>query len=147
MAQRVAELERLLGDLERKIKSCSSSVPFSPLDAGAIVRSVTAQCGEVVGMLGDRSSGALKRVVETFVSRATFDVETRECEIEIGLPSWAVAKEQKVLEAVREMPHSVDETWHRTHFDDFISLARYTCVQGKVSRYVCVTCKRHLRAA
>ncbi len=147
MAKRVAELERLLDDLDLKIKSASSSVSFAPLDVEAITESVRSQCSDVVGMLGDRSTSALKRVVETFVSKATFDLETREVEIEVGLPSWALSKENRVLDEVRPLPDLAAEKRRRTHIENRVFLTKYRCSHGRVSRSPCLTCSRLSKAA
>jgi hypothetical protein len=108
---------------------------------------VTTQCADAVGLLGQRSNGALRRVIEVFVPRISFGLETKAVEIEIALPSWAISKEPRIDEAVREAHRLVDGMMRPTHVEEWLPLVKYACTQTYVKRSPCISCNRGLRAA
>lgn len=147
MKARAAQLEARIDDITKQIEAMGKPLPFRPDQVEQIINSVTKQCGSFVGLLGERSSAALRRLLQLFVSKMTFDVVTKEVEIEIGLPSWALSVEKKLQEDLRLATDHAVGRGRETQIKDVVFLAKFGCFHQYIKRQPCFTCCRTPLAA
>lgn len=143
LAEEARRLESRLNDLDAHIRMLRHSVPIDIEDKGAIAASVVRQFREIGKEMRDRPSAAVRRIVETLVSKLTFDCVTREVELELRLPIWAMAKEQQLLTFIRETEGGVATMLSHTNIGSGLVLLQVKCSEQRSNRVPSFCCSRN----
>jgi hypothetical protein len=92
-AETVTRLQKRARALEAEIQKQSSGHAV-PINTDETVHRVTRILGELSEHLNDLPPAELHRVVSLFVSRAVVDLESRQVDLEICLPAWALSLQE-----------------------------------------------------
>lgn len=114
-------------------------------EAPKIVEAVLQQLHEVVGLLGEPSTAALRSVLNA-ITRTVVDFENREAEIEVRLPEAATARPDS-LKGLCATMGIARKPQHDTQPADALVLARFRCKRTTVKRHACLVCSRTAMAA
>jgi hypothetical protein len=115
-----------------------------------------AKTGAVIGTFG-KNEATLRRLMEILIGRLEVDLETLDVDMELRLPSWAMANAQSIKNAMgltrpfavktERQAHDAEmgldgasaiKTERQTHREDSVLLARFSCAR----RPTCFECRR-----
>jgi hypothetical protein len=141
-----ASLKDLVDDHLVRLKELRSRIadllkaPGVVPDAEEIVSNVEQQLRSLGRVLSELPVDNVRRLLAILVRDLKVDLETRDFEFEVALPSWAMQKAEAITRAV-----GLSETTSRcrtlqTHGDDSLSIARFSCRQPR--RRSCYECTR-----
>jgi len=86
-------LQAQIRALDERIKKASVRSGKWKGDVAELVERITDRLAEFATNLGSLPAPATRRLVASFVSRAVVDLETRDVELELCLPEWALGGE------------------------------------------------------
>jgi|GEM_PF-1824704 len=143
----VAKVKPLKDDLAQIRRSLSQNLPVAipTMPADEIVTVVRQLCAEYLATLTEASSAAVRQILQILVQRMEVDLETREVEIDLGLPSWSLnASHLNTGDSCLDNPifrNGVIEAYG----DWSIPLAYFSCTHERIGRHPCWTCRRTQR--
>jgi len=88
---KAGQIQRQLRALEQRIERAGSPRASEEGDIKSAVDRVARRFEHLADGIDELPKTALKRLVHAFVSRAVVDLETKDVEIELRLPSWALS--------------------------------------------------------
>jgi hypothetical protein len=88
--KKVETLQAQIRSLDERIRQASVPTVPDTSDAATVVKSVLDRLSKISESLHDLPKPALRRLIASFVGRAVVDLETKEVELELRLPEWAL---------------------------------------------------------
>lgn len=88
--KKLDKLQAQLRALDEQIRQAEKSAPSSLDDPDAVAADLAAKLARLGETLDDLPVPALRRLLETLIESAVVDLQTREVELSLRLPSWAV---------------------------------------------------------
>jgi hypothetical protein len=132
-----------LADVQRQLAQTPVAEP--PMLVEEVMESVKRRCAEFASAMDKAEASLIRQVLHVLVRRMEVDLETREVELELGLPSWSLAStplraDEFCLDnpIARIVNNEAEQKWS-------IPLARFTCTHERISKTPCWTCRRTLR--
>lgn len=133
---------RAEGDnLDVQIAAAVTQLQVSNINPNEMADEVLAELTDMANNFATMPKFALRKLLETFVEKAIGDMETKNVELALVLPTWAFL--QKSEDSVmRLMPSSRSSAVHETHPPFVIKLGYADCRYEKLHRGVCYECRR-----
>lgn len=143
-----AELERLGAErrgLDQQIAVAEAVEQTRAVNPNEVADRVVARLAELPADLKTMPTFQLRQVIATFVERVGGDMETKDVEVALTLPAWALAQQDGVL-AMRLVGTSPSSSSDETHQLVVVQLGIVDCRYVKRSSRACYDCRRRKAA-
>lgn len=143
------ELERLRIErrsLDEQIAAKHAAAQVRTIDPNELTDRIVAQLSELSNCIKTMPTFALRQLLGSLVEKVVADMESKEVEIFLALPSSCVFSQENASDAMRLVGTTASSTSHETHRHHFIALAIANCRYMKVPSSVCFDCRRRAAA-
>jgi hypothetical protein len=143
-----SEIDRLKTErrnLDEQIGAAQVQEQMRKIDPQTIADEVLAELTHISANWKTMPKFALRQLLETFVERAVGDMETKDVEIALKLPTWAFER-KNADSRMRLAPNSQSSVVDETHQPMVIKLGYADCRYTKLPRQVCYECRRRKAA-
>lgn len=136
--QKTEPMREELMELNRRI-AVAKSVEYveQPLVA-VTAEAVEAKCRELASSLAGMERMQVRNLLHVMMGKAVVDLETRETEFEVRMPSWALSKSFDVCAPETSQPQFFGCAYEGLT----VPLGRFRCEHFRVKQKPCMTCKR-----
>ena len=144
-----AALEQLKAErrnLEQQIEAAKAAEQARMTSPEQTADRVVAQLAALSASLPTMPKFALREALGSIVEKVVVDMETKQIEVILALPAWALAQNQG-QEAMRLVGTSASSTYYETHQRMTVVLAVADCRYEMRSSRACYKCQRRPRAA
>ncbi len=125
LKDRREQCEKRLGDIKRLMECLNDDDADAPKDINWIVNSVVSQLDEVLKGRNEATAAHLRRLIETFVPRISFDSVRETLEFNIQLPQWAMATNADIKKSFSLMGINARISNHHANTENGLILATY----------------------
>lgn len=130
--------------IEAQIEKISGRVGLSSMDPSAIIDAVMGRLADLPGQVDDLAPGIRRDLIEAFVEKVVIDLETKDAEVVLRLPTWAFKSASETAGKGRLVTNSLSSDVYEEPPRLNVSLGLADCelVKELSLRRVCYRCRR-----
>jgi hypothetical protein len=133
-------LRHKLIDFGHRIEAAERALLKEKPNVSAVADSVERRCGELASSLAGMSRLQVRTLLQSLVPKMVVDLETRETEMEVAMPSWVIDNDVTLGICAdgglsRQTSNCANQNWA-------IPLGTFRCQQQHVNRKQCMVCSR-----
>lgn len=144
-ALQVKRLNTERQNLDEQIKAAHAQEQMRNIDPQKIADEILGELLNISVNWKSMPMHALRQLLETFVEKAVGNMETKDVEVALKLPTWAFGQ-KNADSMMRTAPNSRSSVGAETHQPMVIKLGYADCKYRQINQQVCYECRRRKAA-
>ena len=144
LRETVSKMKARRAEVQNRLSFLNASGSTSPVDPAMIRDHVLSQFGNVLQQLDGISMHHFRRLVNMLCTNMSVDLETRQLDFEVRLPSWAMSNATSIATTVGLVSQQDPQMWYAAHNLPDLKIAQIRCEHRRknMKAPICYQCRR-----